>query len=277
MESRWETLEACEEAVGDRGRVRFSTSHLSLVEVGEGELIRVGSPFRAEFVDWRYGLRLSGGGKGPGFWARMLSRLPSPPVGGYDPYRGFEGALRSQPWMASPFLDRAAFLTYLFSHVPLAPACPACGRALALEPWNFQEVRLLSLADGPGILASCALCASGVTVPLREARPVLRMALAMVTPVEDLRTTASEGARELDGLGGPHAYLAALAKRGGTVGEMDLPTRSGLVITLDEIAEMEALEAEWREAEEMAAIMDGELSDVRGFDAFRRRVLGEEG
>jgi hypothetical protein len=49
--------------------------------------------------------------------------------------------------------------------------------------------------------------------------------------------------------------------------------RGALLIALDERAEAEALEAEWREAEEMAAIIDGELSQVPGFDAFRKEIL----
>jgi hypothetical protein len=49
--------------------------------------------------------------------------------------------------------------------------------------------------------------------------------------------------------------------------------RSVLLIALDERAEAEALEAEWREAEELAAIIDGELSRVPGFDAFRKEIL----
>ena len=56
---------------------------------------------------------------------------------------------------------------------------------------------------------------------------------------------------------------------------MELHERAGLIITLDEMAEIEALEREWKEAEEMAAILDGELSEVPGFESFRKRILEE--
>jgi hypothetical protein len=59
------------------------------------------------------------------------------------------------------------------------------------------------------------------------------------------------------------------------LGDLDRLERVALRIALDERAETEALEAEWREAEEIAAIMDGELTLVEGFQAFRERVLGE--
>ena len=53
-------------------------------------------------------------------------------------------------------------------------------------------------------------------------------------------------------------------------------TRAGLLIALDELAEADALEAEWRNAEELAAISDGELTSVPGFQEFRQKVLGTD-
>ena len=61
------------------------------------------------------------------------------------------------------------------------------------------------------------------------------------------------------------------------MGEMEEGERVALKIALDEEAEIEALEDEWRNAEEIAAIMDGELTEVPGFEEFRQRVLGEGG
>ncbi len=275
MESRWETLEACEAVVQREGRVRLSTAHLSLVGLGEGSLIRVGRPPRSELVDWRYGPKLGEAGRYSSFWGRLFAKLPSPPVGGYDPYRGFEGAMRSAPWLASPFLDQASPLTYLFSQVPLAPVCPACQGPLALKPWDFQRIKFSSVERNPVILVSCALCQTEVTSGLAEARPVLRIGLSLVTPPAALRVIASGAAEGMDALGGPIEFLENLTSSRFLLGELDLSRRAGLIISLDEMAEMEALEAEWREAEEMASIMDGELSDVPGFESFRQEIQDE--
>ena len=196
-------------------------------------------------------------------------------MGGYDPYRGFEGAIRSAPWVASPFLDQATPLTYLFSQLPLAPVCPACKGPLALKPWDFQSIEFHSMDRRPGILVSCALCQTDVISDLAEARPVLRLGLSLVTPLETLRTLASGAAEGLDSLGGPIRFLETITSSRFHLGELDLLGRTGLIISLDEMAEMEALEAEWRKAEEMASIMDGELSDVPGFEIFRREILNE--
>ena len=280
LEDRWETLEACERAVRDEGRILVRTENLSLVGVGEGGLIRVGSPPRSEFVDWRYGPRLVETPSSTGFWARLitrfLARLPEPPPEGYDPYRGIFGVVDQTPWLASPFLGAASSLTYLFSQLPLAPRCPSCSRPLALRPWEFQRLRLSAEGTGPALLAHCAFCDGEVLVSVREARPVLRLGLGLVTPSGILRAVSTEAASILDESGDPESFIATLSVDLPTLGELDTEARAGLLIALDEGAEAEALESEWREAEELAAIMDGELSEIPGFEDFRKEILRDE-
>ena len=273
LEDRWETLEACERAVRDEGRSRLETPNLSLVEVKAGELIRVGAPPRHEFVDWRYGPRLSLPERKEGFWVRLLDRLPEPPPEGYDPYRGIHGVVDRAPWFGSPFLHAASSLSYLFSQLPLAPHCPSCSRPLALRPWDFQQVTLSVEGRRGGILAPCAFCGTTVTVSLQEARPVLRLALGLVTPPGILRGVSNDAALALDHAGGALGFIAGLSLDRPAMGELGIETRAGLLIALDEGAEADALEAEWREAEELAAIHDGELTEIPGFDSFRKSVL----
>lgn len=276
MEDRWETLEACEVAVRDRGREVLRTLHLSLVSVGDGELIRVEEPQRPEFVDWRYGPRLPEGGRAGGFFARLLSRLPPPPPEGYDPYKRIFTQYRETPWVASPFLEVASSLTYLFSQLPLAPECPACRRPLALRPWDFQKLKFGGYREAETIIAPCGFCLQEVEVPLRGARPTLRLALGVVSPPVRMRQGASEAADLLEEAGDARRFLERLARQKLTMGELSDPLRSGLLIALDEGAEAEALEAEWRMAEEVAAIHDGELSQVEGFQEFRDRIRSTE-
>ncbi len=275
MELRWESLESCEKAVQDRGRVLLTTPHLSLVDVGDGELVRVGEAPRVEFVDWRYGPRLPGEAPRPGFWRRLLERLPSPPVEGYDPYQAF---LRGPPhpgWTASPFLESAAGLTYLFSQLPLASRCPGGDHPLALRPWEFQGIRFLDRPGRREVSAVCGICGQEVTLDLRDIRGALRLGMGVVTPSRVLHRTAGPAAAELDALGGPPGFLRELVDSRASLGELGEEARTALLISLDEAAEAEALEAEWRKAEELAAIMDGELTRVPGFREFRRDVLSD--
>jgi hypothetical protein len=89
-----------------------------------------------------------------------------------------------------------------------------------------------------------------------------------------VRAAAGDAAGALESVGGARAFLDLAARESAPLGELGPLRRSGLLIALDEMAEGEALEAEWRTAEEMAVIVDGELTDVPGFEAFRKDVLG---
>jgi hypothetical protein len=274
MEDRWETLEACERTVHDRGRIRLASDQLALVSTGPGELIRIGAPPRVALASWRYGDALPRLGQtwAGGLLARLLSRFPSPPLGGSNPYGVIGAAVPPAPWLRSSFVEHAADLTFAFTQVPFAPRCGSCREIMPLAPWDFSELAFLD-APGGAVLAECGSCQTAVEVPLAEARPALRLGLGVVTRTRGLQKDATDGARVLEEADGPMGLLRTLSRRGQSLGTLNAATRVGLIIGLDELAEVEALEREWREAEEIASIMDGELTRVPGFEAFRRRIL----
>lgn len=126
-----------------------------------------------------------------------------------------------------------------------------------------------------GLVATCALCSTEVVVPLDRARPALRMGLSILDTGPAAREVGEEAGAALDRVGGTTTLLLGLARLGAPLGELGRTERVALGIALDARAEADALAAEWREAEELAAIADGELTEVPGFLAFRDRVLGE--
>lgn len=294
LELRWETLEAWEAAVRHRGRILLEGAHLALIRVPErrgpgGEVVRVGRPPVSDWAGWRYGDRIPAARRPGGFLRRLLDTLPAPPLEGYDPYGlggGLSGAMRSRGgsrWIASPFLEKAWPLTTAFTSVPFAPACPSCGIPMPLNPWEFQDVIFVEGEGGPddavdvGLGARCAGCGTDVVVPLREARPSVRLGLGMVDSDAEARKVAEGAGRGLEQVGGGRGMLEGLGRIGAPIGDLGREERVALGIALDAEAEAEALEAEWREAEEIIAIMDGELTRVPGFRSFRERVLRSEG
>lgn len=274
LEMRWEALEGFERLATDSGRVRLETENLALLRVGGGELIRVGDAPRPEYAGWRYGDRLTAR-KRRGFWARLIGNVPEAPPAGYD----FQGVPISDigPWVASPFIGRAASLTSAFLHLPLAPECPSCGAPLPVRPWEFQDLRYSRAGDAPVLIARCGLCGENVTLPPAAARPALRVGLSIVNREIRDTTLAESAGSEIDRAGGADAYLYSLARDEASLGELADHERLALGIGLDDQAEAEALEREWREAEEIAAIVDRDLTWVPGFEEFRRRVLEEGG
>jgi hypothetical protein len=73
------------------------------------------------------------------------------------------------------------------------------------------------------------------------------------------------------------AFIDQIAQQQLPLGQLNARERLALWLSLDEWAEADALEAEWKTAEEIAAISDGELTNVKGFQEFRARVLADAG
>jgi len=271
FEDRWPILELCDRTAG-KGRVLLQSEHLSLLQAGSRQLIRIGRPPRVELAVWRYS-RLTDPFARAGGWVARILRLPERPVGGAIG-GDYHGGVVTVPlaWTASPFLEHGGLLTLLFSSVPLAPECPACHAPFLIEPAAFSDVRLAWERSGVAVIADCALCGRTGAVALREARPALRTALAVVSRKYRSVPRVRSGVEPLDRTGSGEALIARLARRDAALGSLSPRLRLSLWLGLEEWAEVESLEAEWRVAEALASIADSELTDVAGFDEFRRRA-----
>jgi hypothetical protein len=274
LDERWELLEACERAAHRGAKLLLQGEHLSLLQTSAGQLIRVGHPPRAELAGWRYSDLLDSFVRPRGLLARLLD-LPVRPAGG-NIGSDYHGGVATVPlaWTASPFLEDSGILTVLFSAVPLVARCPAGRHPLLIAPHAFANVRLTRDAGRAVTATECAVCATEVAVPLAAARPALRLGLAIVSRSHRAATNVGRAVLPVDRAGGPEPYIDTLAARDRTLGMLSPRQRLALWLSLDECSEIEVLEAQWRRAEELAAIIDGELTDVPGFVEFRRRVTG---
>lgn len=252
MEDRWETLENFERTVRDTGRAVLSTEHLDLVEVDGGHVIRVGRAPRPEFAGWRYGDRLPviPERRFRHWLSRLFPPIPTSPL-----------AVVPNSWVGSPFLEDAPGLTVVFQNVPLAPECPWCGRALAISPWSFHGVRLTLDGGAPVVATTCGFCRHEVAAPALSARPGIRLGLSIVNARWRGESLLEKAAATLDRADGPDGLLHHLAVGDVALGQVGPATRLALGMALDEQWEGELLEAEWRSAEEIAALVDGELTD----------------
>jgi hypothetical protein len=272
IESRWEIVEECER-LSRPSQLLLKTEHLMLLSVGVGQLIRVGTPARGEFAEWRYSSTLDSYLRGRAGLQRAFLSLPELPVGGYDFY-GTTYAL-PQPWIGSPFIEHGALLSALFLNVPFAERCPSCGDPLFIHPAAFGDLRFHRVSGGTAMIVPCGLCGEQVLVSLPEARPAVRAGLALVSHKYRRVAHVDRAVRPLDRIGGPQELLTRLCAKDIAIGELRKPARLALWIALDELAETEALEDEWRMAESLAQIADNELTQVPGFDEFKLRVLSE--
>lgn len=273
FEARWETIEACERRARSAPAL-LRTEHLALLHDDEGQLIRVGVPARIELADWRYSSRMDAFAGRSGRIGRVLATMPEGPAGGYD----FYGTAYRIPeaWIGSPFIEDAAYLSTLFLAVPIAERCPSCAAPLFIHPAAFGDVRLQRSRDEPAAIVPCGLCGEDALLPLRELRPALRAGLALVSRKFRDPTQVQRAARPIERVGDAGEVLRRLCVRESSLGELPRAGRLALWMILDEWAEADALEDDWRTAETLASIADGELTSVPGFEAFRRRITGTE-
>lgn len=286
LEDRWEVLELCERLVRDEGQLLVSTPHLALYWIGghaAGQLVRVGEPPRLDYADWRYSARLD---EFPverrRSWIERLLALPERPVAALEPRGGPQAYQQpaagiSLTWAGRAFIEHGALLTGFFLEIPLAERCPSCGGPFAIQPQTFGDTRLLLAGGAPVVAAICGLCGGEGSVPLPQARPTLRAAIAIVERGRREPEHVQAAVQPIDRCGGALPFVQQLAHRELDVGSMHERERLALWFCLDEQAEGEALEAEWRRAEELESIFDRDVSAVPGFDEFRARVLGDEG
>ena len=81
----------------------------------------------------------------------------------------------------------------------------------------------------------------------------------------------------VESVGGPDRLVQDLARRELTLRSLRPERRLALEMAVDERAEVEELERQWREAEEIAEIADGTLSTSDDLEAELRRLKQQRG
>lgn len=282
LEERWETVEACERLY--RGTtVRVSTDNIGLATLADRlDLVRVGKPLRPEFAAWRYGSRLR----------RRRLRLPGPSstaasllgggaalvVGSFAAMAGVAYELTSsRRWKSAvqtPLEHLEARLQYdrVLAHVRTPDG--------ALRPLRFSHVaRLEVLADHGSVPWQLRIAhADGVLdLDRSQAVQVASPLLAHLNARGGSRGQISEATRRITEAGDAEQYIRTSSALRATrrrknaifwdddVGVLGLTSteRLALEIAMNEDAERQAmqgelaaLEAAWRDAEEIAAIAD---------------------
>src|SRR5207247_627367 len=105
-----------------------------------------------------------------------------------------------------------------------------------------------------------------------EAVHVLRQGLPYLNVIRRGGKRAEDAAREVDQVGGPEWLVRDVAFRQTTLRALRPERRLALEMAVDEQAEAEELERQWREAEEIADIADGTLSTSAEIEEKLRRL-----
>lgn len=279
IEERWEAVEDAERIFRDTRR-RVQKENIGLASLPDGtRLVRVGAALPGELAAWRWGPALVR--RRAGFLGRMLGRLALLDVGlvllaaersarrervlGMGEIEGTSDGGSGQWAVGSDCLRSTARcppFTPSFPHSPLPPALPirvADLPRLRVEHDDVSGVRLVlpALDD-----ATRALVVGG-----DPARRLLGRALVEANETGASRGRVRDATAALEAVGTARAFVAGIAGRtlvgAPGAGAIDPVRRLALEMALHDEEERRALEgdlaqleAAWREAEEIAAIVE---------------------
>ncbi|MDH5589545.1 MAG: hypothetical protein OEZ65_11305 [Gemmatimonadota bacterium] len=291
MEDRWEALEELERRVRDRGRLLSSTDNIALFRSGPLEVVRVGEARRAEEAWWRYGkeltqrkqaahaLRVAGAvGTGAvvlGGWA----------TGGMSLFVTW-GILRRAP---DSLVNVARWARFGRSAWSGEARCGRCGAAIrSLRYRDRAGLIVLPGEDGRDLdlALRCPRCGrqagdGGIRLGGEEAGRTLRRVLAYHHFAGASQRRVMSATRLIEEAGSARDLSRLVIRDGRRLGDLQRTGAIALEIAANESLEqhlleleLAELEAHWRREEELASIVDGELTPLPLMDALVRRVRG---
>lgn len=275
IEERWEALDELEKLSRDRGRLLSETDNIALIRVEEIELVRVGRAGLTEEAWWRYGKELSA--RRSRYKRLRTIEIVAMVAAGF--YWGGEALNRISRWY-----DFGS--TAWRGDIP----CPKCGQSLT--EISFKDSRRLIVVPGEdagvAIEMGCPRCKFGERPGQHRldglpAQHLLRRVLAWRHYSGASENRIRDATGIIEAAGSAEQLSRALAEGALTIEKLDTKrfrTRSiALEIALnDEVerrlleAELAELEARWREEEQLAAIVDGELTPLPAFERLRRSL-----
>ncbi len=287
LEERWEAIEACERLFRDT-RLRVSTDNVGLARTRGGlDLVRIGTPLRPEFAAWRYGDQ---------FGRRRKRQLLSTGavVGAFGAvvaggaWAGVSIASFAGVYANSAIWDRLLHGNpkQIVARVPLAGA-----QVLEVQRQHARGALLMHPEQSGDPFALRVEHTKGdILLTGADAARVAQQVLPVVNRFGGSKRVVGDAVRTVEDAGGPEAMIARLSatrgahrlleakgrrplaskkKQDGKVGllrEFTTVDRLALEMALHEESErramdgeLAALEAAWREADEIARIADSLL------------------
>jgi hypothetical protein len=290
IEERWEALEELEKLTRDRARLLSQTDNIALLRSGPLEIVRVGKAQLTEEAWWRYGRELASRRQAwnklglAGTVAAGAVLLGGWATGGMTLF----GAWLVMGHGSETVRDGARWLRFGSSAWHGERACERCGHRFRTIPYRERAaLGLLPTGDVGkiGLAARCPRCGSyrdgGLHLSGEEAERTLRRVLAYHHFAGASERRVTSAARLIQEAGSPQDLTRIVVKDGRRLGDLQRTGGIALEIAVNEATEqrlleleLAELEAHWRREEELASIVDGELTPLPMLETLRRRVAG---
>jgi hypothetical protein len=290
IEERWEALEELDKLTTDKARLLSQTDNIALFKAGPLEVVKVGRAQLPEEAWWRYGRELTARKRK---WDKLgfAGTLAAGAVvaGGW----ATGGMTLLGVWLimghgSDTVRDGARWVRFGTSAWRGEQKCERCGHPVRAIAFRDRAALGIFPTDEPGkveLVARCPGCGQyregGLHLRGHEAERTLKRVLAYhhFAGASERRVVAAT--RLIQEAGSPQDLARIVVRDGRRLGDLQRTGGIALEIAANEASEQRLLELEladleahWRREEELAAIIDGELTHVPMLEALRRRVAG---
>lgn len=286
IEARDAALYDLERLVHDRGRPLAKTANVALFEADGLTIVRVGAARLVERAWWRYGRELR---KRRAAMASPRATVSAYALGGLSyvgSLLGLSDPDFSIDWEDTPVEDVVRWRRFGWAAWHGRETCPYCHSTLRALRYDLGWwVYPLRGPDGRlSVGVPCQRCDPWTPEKVYElhgdvAENVLRRLLAYQNIAGASEGRITEAAREIERAGSAGAFTEALTDRRASLWKLGPVGTIGLEIALNESAERRMLEMElravaflWKREEELARIIDEELTPRRLLEAHLRRL-----
>lgn len=274
MESRWEALEELERVVVDRARLLSSTDNVALLRAGPLEVVRVGRAELREEAWWRYGREFRERRE----QYRKLTAAAAAGAAGLIAGSAATGGISFVGawliWRHTPRVVTRGARWWRFGGTVWRGEgrCMRCGRRIGRVRYKERERLLVTADEGPpGVIVTCGSCTgrddAGQRLGGHEGDRVLRKVLAYHHFAGSSEQRVEGAVKLIDYAGGTERLPAKMLGTGTALGELSDTGQVALEIAVHEhheqlllSMEVAELEAHWRREEELASIIDSELT-----------------
>lgn len=290
IEDRWEALDELEKLTRDKARLLSQTDNIALLRHGPLEIVRVGQAKLTEEAWWRYGRELATRRKKYDKLTFAGTAAAGAVVAGGWATGGMTllGMWFIMGHAPESITDAARWLRFGGAAWRGRQECANCGHVFrslafrnrgALGVFPDQEPGRIQLAQ------RCPKCGQyrdgGLHLQGEDASRTLRRVLAYHHFDGASERRVGSAARLIQEAGSPQDLARIVVKDGRRLGDLQRTGGIALEIAVNESAEQHLLELEladleahWKKEEELAAIVDGELTPLPLLESLRRRVSG---
>ncbi|GMV05625.1 MAG: hypothetical protein AMXMBFR53_19020 [Gemmatimonadota bacterium] len=286
IESREAALYELERVARDHGRLVAHTAHVSLLNAGTLSLVRVGDASLVEQAWWRYGRELR---KRKASFESTRSKVSAAAFGAaawVGDVLGFVDDELPLHWTDTPMADILRWRRFGWAAWHGRETCPFCNSSLRALRYELSWwVYPLQGSDGRiGVGVPCQRCDPWTPEKIYQlhgdvAENALRRILAYQNIAGASERRIADAARAIEHVGSAGEFALDATRRRETLWRMGSLGTVALEIALNESVERRMLDLEvrslewmWKQEEELARIIDRELTPRRLLEAHLRHL-----